>query len=58
MHLSEDVSTAEEVGKRLGNPVIPKIEAGSIHTSGHVFSQAANGVWLADYVLDKYVGFP
>ncbi|WP_224995275.1 RNA 2'-phosphotransferase [Cesiribacter sp. SM1] len=46
VHLSADITTARTVGQRHGQPVILQVNTASMHTSGHTFYQAANGVWL------------
>ncbi len=46
VHLSEDVATALEVGRRRGDPVVLEVDAAAMHADGHVFSCTPNGVWL------------
>lgn len=50
VHLSEDILTATEVGKRHGKPAVLKIKALQMHQQGFNFFQATNGVWLTDQV--------
>ncbi len=50
VHLSADRSTAMDVGKRYGTPVLLKVEALRMHQQGFKFFQADNGVWLTDKV--------
>lgn len=50
VHLSENVATATEVGKRYGTPVILQVDAVRLHQQGVVFFQAENGVWLVERV--------
>lgn len=57
VHLSTDPQTAARVGKRHGRPVVLTIDAGKMHSEGHVFWQADNGVWLTDHVAPAYLGF-
>ncbi|NIZ59995.1 RNA--NAD 2'-phosphotransferase [Sedimentitalea sp. CY04] len=48
VHLSPDAETARQVGMRHGKPVVLVVEAGQMHTNGHVFLLPENGVWLCD----------
>ncbi|TWD85751.1 putative RNA 2'-phosphotransferase [Variovorax beijingensis] len=50
VHLSEDVQTATNVGRRYGKPVVLAIAAGAMHDQGIKFFQAQNGVWLTTHV--------
>jgi len=50
VHLSEHMATAVEVGRRYGEPVILRIDAGAMHGQGFAFFRADNGVWLTDKV--------
>ncbi len=50
VHLSSDTATAYKVGQRHGPPLILQIDAAELYRQGHVFYQAANGVWLTDSV--------
>ena len=50
VHLSENIDTANEVGKRYGAPVILKVNSFSMYQSGMKFAQADNGVWLVEEV--------
>jgi putative RNA 2'-phosphotransferase len=58
VHLSADAHTAAAVGRRRGVPVVLRIDAGGMHTAGHVFYIAANGVWLTDYVPPQWIEVP
>ncbi len=55
MHLSADVETAQNVGKRRGSSVVLVVDAKQMHMDGHKFYQSDNGVWLTKYVLAKYL---
>lgn len=55
VHLSPDVATARQVGSRHGVPVVLVIDAAAMDRDGLPFFQAANGVWLCQYVPWKYV---
>ena len=50
VHLSKDVETARKVGVRRGQPVILRVDAGKMHSTGFPFFLSANGVWLTDSV--------
>ncbi|MFN0203710.1 MAG: RNA 2'-phosphotransferase [Bacteroidia bacterium] len=54
VHLSADIETAMNVGKRHGKPVILKINAAKMHEKGIEFYQSENGVWLTEYVEPRY----
>lgn len=55
VHLSADVETAQNVGKRRGSSVVLVVDAKQMHMDGHKFYQSDNGVWLTKYVLAKYL---
>lgn len=55
VHLSKDVETAENVGKRHGKPVIYKVLAKKMQEDGYHFYVSANGVWLTKEVPVKYL---
>lgn len=55
VHLSDDVATARNVGKRHGSPEILVIDAVSMHKDGFKFFKSNNGVWLTDNVPKKYI---
>lgn len=55
VHLSENVTTATEVGKRYGTPVILQVDAARLHQQGVVFFQADNGVWLVEQVPAEFL---
>jgi putative RNA 2'-phosphotransferase len=58
VHLSEDIYTAIEVGKRHGVPVVCHIRSSEMYRDGFTFYKSANGVWLTDRVPSKYlIGF-
>lgn len=50
VHLSPDAAMARAVGARHGAPAVLRVQAGEMHRAGHVFFEAANGVWLTDAV--------
>lgn len=53
VHLSSDIGTAFEVGKRHGNPVVLEIDAQKMEKAGYKFFLSENGVWLTSWV--KYI---
>ena len=55
VHLSADVDTALNVGKRHGKPVIYKVLAGEMYKDGYEFFISANGVWLTKSVPAEYL---
>src|SRR5215510_3070227 len=57
VHLSADVDTATNVGRRHGKPVVLKVEAGRMSQEGFVFYLWANKVWLTERVPVQYMTF-
>lgn len=55
VHLSGDMETAVNVGKRHGKPVILKVHSGDMAKDGYKFYRAVNGVWLTKQVPVKYL---
>jgi putative RNA 2'-phosphotransferase len=55
VHLSADLDTACEVGRRRGHPVVLRIAAREMARAGHVFHRSANGVWLTEQVPPEYL---
>lgn len=55
VHLSTDVETATNVGKRHGTPVIFKVNTEQMQKEGYDFFQSVNGVWLTKEVPAKYL---
>jgi len=58
VHLSLDSMTAEQVGKRHGQPVILKIDAQRMNADGFIFFLSVNGVWLIESVPAEYIELP
>ncbi len=54
VHLSKDVETAVNVGKRHGKPIVLKIHSGDMYRYGQTFYLSENGVWLTKNVAPKY----
>ena len=55
VHLSLDVETAYNVGKRHGVPIILEVDAVRMHNDGYKFYMSKNGVVLVDEVPGKYI---
>lgn len=55
VHLSADIKTAIDVGKRHGKPVVLIVDAATMHAEGLEFYLSANGVWLTDNVPSEYL---
>ncbi len=55
VHLSLDIETAKNVGKRHGMPSIFKIFSQKMHKDGYVFFKSTNGVWLTEEVPVNYM---
>lgn len=55
VHLSKDIETALQVGKRHGIPVILKIYSGVMYKDGQPFYLSKNGVWLVEKVDTNYI---
>lgn len=56
VHLSTDVDTARQVGRRKDpNPIILRVLAGQAHHSGIAFYQGNELVWLADDVPPAFI---
>ena len=55
VHLSTNVETATNVGKRHGTPVIFKVNTEQMQKDGYDFFQSVNGVWLTKEIPAKYL---
>lgn len=55
VHLSKDIETATNVGKRHGKPVVLEIAAGKMYKDGCKFYLSENGVWLTSHVATSYI---
>lgn len=58
VHLSADLATASNVGKRHGEPVVLAINAKAMAAAGITFYLSRNGVWLVDSVPPPYLSIP
>ena len=57
VHLSSDVKTAIDVGKRHGGkPVVFTIDTREMICDGYQFFLSNNGVWLVKYIPVQYLG--
>lgn len=55
VHLSKDIDTAVEVGKRHGKPVVYSVLAGKMQRNGYKFYLSENGVWLTKVVPFEFL---
>ena len=55
VHLSKDVETAYEVGKRHGKSIVLKVDAKQMAEEGVAFFLSENCVWLTKYVAPCYL---
>jgi len=55
VHLSQDINTANMVGKRHGEPIIFKINAIQMYNDGIKFYISENNVILTEYIDKKYI---
>ena len=55
VHLSSDRETAENIGKRHGNPVIYQVDCRKMVEDGYRFFVSANHVWLTKEVPAQYL---
>ncbi len=55
VHLSQDETTALQVGKRHGTPIILKVNSIGMFNDGFAFYLSENNVWLTEFVPIKYL---
>ena len=55
VHLSSDVETAINVGKRHGIPIVLRVDTYRMKKDGIKFFLSNNGVWLTKFVDKKYL---
>lgn len=55
VHLSTDVETAEQVGKRHGKEIVYQVNSGQMCRDGYKFFLSVNNVWLTKEVPTKYL---
>ncbi len=58
VHLSIDKTTALQVGKRYGKPLLLEVEVLAMTRNGHEFFKSENGIWLTRTVPTAYLRFP
>jgi len=58
VHLSVEKSTAIQVGRRYGEPILIEVEALAMSLNGHEFFKSVNGIWLTRTVPTIYLRFP
>jgi putative RNA 2'-phosphotransferase len=58
VHLSKDVATASQVGKRHGKLILLEIDTQQMEADGYLFYLSENKVWLTDHVPAIYITFP
>jgi putative RNA 2'-phosphotransferase len=57
VHLSENPSNAEEVGRRYGSPVILAVSSEEMHDRGYAFYLSDNNVWLTEKVPPEFITY-
>jgi len=55
VHLSDNIDTAIDVGKRHGSPIVYRILTDLMIKDGYKFYRSVNGVWLTKKVPIKYM---
>ena len=55
VHLSQDLKTAIEVGRRHGKSVVLIVDAAAMYAEGYSFYLSENNVWLTDHVPVQFV---
>ena len=55
VHLSKDITTAEQVGKRHGKEIVYQVNAGQMYKDGYKFFLSVNNVWFTKEVPVKYL---
>ena len=55
VHLSGDIDTAINVGKRHGKPIVYKVHSGEMQKDGYEFFRSVNAVWLTKEVPAKFL---
>jgi putative RNA 2'-phosphotransferase len=55
VHLSLDIDTAINVGRRHGQVVVLKVDSAAMTSAGHAFFISENGVWLTDAVPAQFL---
>lgn len=55
VHLSTDIETAMNVGRRHGKPFVFKVNSGEMRQHGFDFFLSENGVWLTKSVPVEFL---
>ncbi len=55
VHLSKDIQSASNVGKRHGKLVLLAVDSKKMHEDGHKFYLSDNHIYLVDYVPANYL---
>ena len=55
VHLSADIDTAINVGRRHGKPIVYRVWSGLMNKKGYEFFKSVNGVWLTKEVPTEYI---
>lgn len=55
VHLSQDIETASQVGRRHGDLLLYQVQAQQMDRDGFAFFRAVNGVWLTEKVPLDYL---
>lgn len=55
VHLTDNLFTAMQTGKRRGSPIILKINSKEMYKDGYKFYKSDNDVYLTDIVPGKYI---
>ena len=56
VHLSVDEETARKVAeRRVGAPMLLKVDSGKMYRDEYKFYRSLNGVWLTDHVPPQYI---
>lgn len=55
VHMSDSIENAFNIGKRHGHPIVLEIDTESMYKDKYNFYRSENGVWLTDFVPEKYI---
>lgn len=55
VHLSDNIETALQVGKRHGEVCVLTIDSEKMFNNGYNFYLSKNGVWLIDFIPSEYI---
>lgn len=57
VHLSDNITTALEVGKRHGDPVVLVIDSKKMYKLGYKFYLSENNVWLTEKIPSEFISY-